>query len=194
MVYKFRIITDENDKFSMDIEIKSTQTFFDLHTAIQDEAEWDNSQLASFFLCNNLWEKSQEFSLLDMSDGDNNDVVVMEKGIIGNHIKKLKDKLVYVFDFFNERFFYIELIEIKPENANKYYPLCSNYVGDIPSQIKISKTKVSKSLFASEFDSDNEGEAIDEFDDDELLDDEVEKDFDESDYFEEDGRTEEEKY
>lgn len=191
MVYKFRIITDENDKFSMDIEIKSTQTFFDFHTAIQDEAEWDNSQLASFFLCNNLGEKGQEFSLLDMSDGENNDTLVMEKAIIGEHVKNVKENLIYVFDFFNERFFLIELVEIKVEAANKFYPLCSNFVGDIPPQIKLSKTKVSKSLFANEYEEDDELDA--DFDDDEL-DADFEKGIDDIDFFEEDSISEEEKY
>jgi len=189
MVYKFKIITDENDKFSMDIEIKSTQTFFDFHSAIQDEAGWDNSQLASFFLCNSIWEKEQEISLLDMSDGANSKTIVMDKAVLIDYVKELKQKLIYVFDFFNDRCFFIELVEIKPVNHNRYYPVCTNFVGDIPPQIKLSRTNSSRNIFADEFE-DEDNAAFDE-----ITDEDLDGDLEDSQFFEEEkGEEEEEKY
>jgi hypothetical protein len=181
MIYKFRIHFEENDKFSMDIEIKSTQTFFDLHCAIQEEAEWDNSQLASFFVCNDYWERDQEISLLDMSDGENAKPVVMDTAVIKDYIKELKQKLVYVFDFFSDRYFFIELIDIKQENLKKHFPVCSGFTGEVPQQIKFSKTKASKNLFMNEFDNEND-DFYDENEEDEF-DEDLDKDLDENEYY-----------
>jgi hypothetical protein len=190
MIYKFRIIFEENDKFSMNIEVKSTQTFFDLHCAIQDEAEWDNSQLASFFICNDYWEKEQEISLLDMSDGDNAKPVVMDMAIIGDYVKELRQKLIYVFDFFSDRYFFIELIDIKPESIKKHFPICSSFEGEVPQQIKFSKTKTAKNLFINEFENETE-EFYDETEEDDF-DEEFDKDLNESEFYDDDRKIEDE--
>lgn len=191
MIYKFRLIFEENDKFSMDVEIKSSQTFFDFHCAIQDEAEWDNSQLASFFLCNDLWEKQQEISLLDMSDGDNAWPIVMDITIIGDHIKELHQKLIYVFDFFSDRYFFIELIDIKPDNIKKHLPICYFLDGEMPQQIKFSKTNTSKNLFKNEVDHENE-EFFDGEPEKDEFDEEYDKDLNEGDFYDDERIIEDE--
>ena len=68
MIFVFRVISNEVEDFFRDVEIKSTQTFYQLHNAIQYDADWDSSQLANFYLTDDNWEPAQEISLIDISE------------------------------------------------------------------------------------------------------------------------------
>jgi len=135
MVYKFRLLSNEKENFIRDFEVRSNQTFYDLHLAIQKNLHYDQSQIASFFICNNQWEKEQEITLFDLSDEPDNKIMVMDNTIFADHILELKQKLLYVFDVFNERAFFIEVVDIKQEAPGKTYPTCTLSEGLPPVQI-----------------------------------------------------------
>jgi len=141
MVYKFRMLSDEVKDFARDIEILGGQTFYDFHKAIQDDLGFDQSQIASFFLTNHQWEKEKEFTLFDMSDGESNAPVPMDKAMLKNYISELKQMMIYVFDFFNERSFFIELTEIQPEAPYSDYPAVTFSRGNPPQQILFAGNK-----------------------------------------------------
>lgn len=135
-VFRFRIRHDDYDDFSRDIDIKSSQTFEDLHNAIQDAIGFDKSQLASFYLANNVWRKGQEICLLDMSEGDSK-IPTMKESVLSDFIDDPHQNIIYVFDFIAMWTFYIELFRIIPEADKKTnYPCCSKSIGDSPSQYK----------------------------------------------------------
>lgn len=140
MVYKFRLLSEEVKDFVRDIEIRSDQTFYDFHLIIQDDLGFDNSQIASFFLTNTKWEKIKEFTLFDMSDGKNNTLIPMDKAILKNFIENAKQRLIYVFDFFNERSFYIELVDMQKEVIYSDYPAVIFSKGNPPQQILFGGT------------------------------------------------------
>ena len=135
MVFKFRLLSDEVKDFVRDIEIRSNQTFFDFHRVIQNDLEYDNSQIASFFLTNQTWEKEKEFTLFDMTDEENNSLIPMDKAILKNYMLDPKQRLIYVFDFFNERTFFIELIDTHNEIRYSDYPAVTFSKGNPPQQI-----------------------------------------------------------
>lgn len=135
MVYKFRLLSDEVKDFVRDIEIRSDQTFYDFHKLIQDEFGYDSSQIASFFIANKKWEKDKEFTLFDMSDEENNQTIPMDKAILKNFIHDPRQRLIYVFDVFNERSFFIELIETQKEIKYSDYPAVIFAKGNPPQQI-----------------------------------------------------------
>ena len=122
MVYKFRLLSDEVKEFVMDIEILSNQTFFNFHRLIQDDLGYDSSQIASFFTTSQEWEKEREFTLFDITDGENNLTIPMDKAILKNYILAPHQRLLYVFDFFNERSLFIELIDKQAEVKYSDYP------------------------------------------------------------------------
>lgn len=134
MVYKFKVLSDEDEKFFMDIEILSSQTFYDLHDLIQDELEYDRSHLASFYTASHSWRRLKEIPLMAM-DNSTEKTVTMEKAILADYVKDAHQKFIYVFDYINDRCFYLELIETKPESPNMYYPVCTDFGGEIPPQI-----------------------------------------------------------
>jgi hypothetical protein len=135
MIFKFRLLSSENDDFIRDFETSSKQTFYDLHLAIQKNCNYDTSQIASFFLCNNDWEKENEITLFEISGEPGNTTLDMHNSILSRHITGLRQKLLYVFDIFNERAFFIEVVDIRNIASSKSYPLCTFSVGSPPVQI-----------------------------------------------------------
>lgn len=135
MVFKFRLLSHEIKDFVRDIEIKGSQTFFDFHKAIQDDLNYDSSQIASFFLTNQMWEKEKEFILFDMSDIPNNNMVAMDLARLRDYVKDPKQRLIYTFDIFNERCLFIELIDTQNELKYSDYPAVVFSKGLAPQQI-----------------------------------------------------------
>ncbi len=110
MVFKFRLISDEVKDFVRDIEILSEQTFYDLHYLMMEDFHYDKSQLASFFLTNREWEKTQEFTLFDMSEDGQAAYPADGQVGAGEYITDARQRMLYVFDMFNERLIFLELI------------------------------------------------------------------------------------
>ncbi len=135
MVFKFRLLSHEIKDFVRDIEITAKQTFFDFHKAIQDDLNFDSSQIASFYLTNQLWEKEMEFILFDMSDVPNTALVAMDRARLRDYIKDPKQRLIYVFDIFNERALFIELVDTQEEVRYSDYPAVVFSKGIAPQQI-----------------------------------------------------------
>ena len=71
--YRFRVTFEEYDDVTRDIEIRSTQTFEELHYAIQNAIGFDASKPTSFFLSDDNWKKGKELSTREIID--ENDLV-----------------------------------------------------------------------------------------------------------------------
>jgi hypothetical protein len=130
-VFKFRIQVDGQDDFVRELEIKSDQTFKDLHEFIVKSLKFSGNELASFYLSNDEWEKLTEITLIDMSgevdkDLGDDDVIhtifLMDQIRLDEFIKTVDQKLVYEYDFLQLRTFFIELVDITPVNTKMNYP------------------------------------------------------------------------
>jgi len=147
MLYRFRLISNEEEDFLRDFEVSGTHTFYDFHMAIQNEMKYDKSQISSFFLCNEDWEKEREITLFGLSDEEIPELLIMDKEKIGDHIHEKKQKLLYVFDVFNERSFYIEVLDILKEPALPSPPRCCKSRGHAPQQILLDQMFNDRSSF-----------------------------------------------
>ncbi len=131
MIYKFVLISGEEESFSREFELDENNTLLDFHKAIQEELEYDNSHIASFFTATDKWEKEEEFTLFDM--GSN--TTIMEDIIIDDIIINENQKLLYIFDLFNERALFIECIGEVEIIDGREYPICVQSQGRPPKQI-----------------------------------------------------------
>ena len=59
-------MSDEVENFKREIQIDADATFLDLRNAICDCTGYDKSQMSSFFLCDEGWERDKEITLEDM--------------------------------------------------------------------------------------------------------------------------------
>lgn len=159
MVYKFVVLSDEDESFVREFEFLDSHTLLDFHRMIQDELEFDRSQMASFFLATDNWEKEEEFTLFDMGTGSS----TMEVAILEEIIFKKNQKLLYVFDFFNERALFVEYTGETREAEGREYPTCTNSKGLPPKQVIFSGAN--RKLYNNIVVSDDEDEDVPEADD-----------------------------
>lgn len=164
MIYKFRIISDESKEFARELLIDSDQTYLDFHHCLQENLSYDPAQLSSFFITNALWEKQLQITLIDMMDDEGGNCITMDQRKIGQDLDKKGDRMLYVYDFFSERSFFIELTDMMDIDESKALPKVIFAHGDPPPQINLGldDLTISEDDF-SEGDEDFPGE---EFDDD----------------------------
>ena len=83
MVYRFTIISDEVDNFLREIQIDPEATFLDFHKAILEAVGFKEGELASFFVCDDEWNKDIEVTLEEMDTDSATDSYIMSKTRIG---------------------------------------------------------------------------------------------------------------
>lgn len=108
MVFRFRMLSDENDHFVRDYEVMYDTTLLEFHNFILDSLEYEPC-MASFFTADDRWEKQREFTLMEMGDGSGEGPETMESIRLGQIIHNLRDRLIYLFDLFGDRAYYLEL-------------------------------------------------------------------------------------
>jgi len=115
MVFKLKVISDKVENFALHIDADAKNTFFELHEAIQDDCKYDPSELATFFLADEEWDKGLEIPMFKNNSPKQNSVPTMKNSTLGDYLKEKEDKLIYVFDVINQKSLYIELNEIVME-------------------------------------------------------------------------------
>ncbi|HLO92658.1 MAG: IS1096 element passenger TnpR family protein [Chloroflexota bacterium] len=161
-LYRFRLLSDEQEDFLRDYDIFASQTFFDLHKLIVETVELKGNELASFFICDRNWRKKKEITLIDMQptdedqhfDDDDDDgksartnkipTMEMAKVKIKEVIDDPHQRLLYEYDFLNPKTFFIELTKIINADNIEGYPKCVKSVG------KIIPTAISSLPFISD--------------------------------------------
>lgn len=135
MIYIFEVLSPDVSDFKRLIHIDSNHTFEDFHLLIQASCEFDTSQLASFYLINGARRHSIEIGFLDTS-GNDPKKPGMKKTKLGDFVSHEGQKLMYVYDFFNDSYLHIEL-KGKIMKAELNEPFVAYERGKTPSQFSI---------------------------------------------------------
>ncbi len=134
MIFKFILFSDEVDEFLRGIDIDADASFLDLHDAVLSSVGYSNDQMTSFFLCDEDWEKQTEITQVDMGTASDEDSYVMADTKLEEFLNDEGQKLMFVFDYMNERSFYLELKSIQTgKSLDK--PVCSKSKGKAPKQL-----------------------------------------------------------
>ena len=139
MVFRFRMLSDENDRFVRDYEIMYDATLLEFHEFLLEALEYEPC-MASFFTADNRWEKLREFTLMDMDDGSENSPLPMDQIKLGQIIHHLRDRQIYLIDLFGERAYYLELTGAYEAEEGAHYPREIYAVADVPDQYDPTKT------------------------------------------------------
>ena len=172
MVLYIRLLSHDAEDFVMELAVDSSVTFMTLHLFIQKVLNYDTLNMASFVITDNDWERLKEVSMMKMNE-DDEDVVLMEDTRLGDLLKYKKQRLMYVFDFFSERAFFMEVFDIKEGELKE--PKLLKKEGKVPDQISIDDSVTgigdiaTNDPFEHEHDPYDDGYG-DEFDDFESLD------------------------
>jgi len=154
MIYRFKVLSSENENFYRIIEIKSEQTFLEFNNIILDSVKFDKKQISSFYIDNKANGKNVEVTLLDMSVDSSNRPMMMDKTVLTALLNEVGQTFSFIFDFFSDRGFTIVLEEIKKDSAAKKLPVCVESAGKPPQHIKIDDDKLAyldQDEYVSEF-------------------------------------------
>ena len=178
MIYTFKITSSEVEGFVREIEIDHEQTYLEFHNKIQETIGYDNSQMASFYQVKPTGERGLEIALFEMNteEDDNLNIVPMDVSMMREFVSPQRPELIYVFDFFSDRFFDVVLSAKRNTKSRAKLPKCSVSKGDAPEQIKMDAENFDDlGLDLSELDTGSKKEKtaddyLTEFDDDKLND------------------------
>lgn len=133
MIYRFLMLSDENDFFRREIQIDSEATFLELNDFILESVGYSQSEMTTFYLCDEDWNKGQEITLMDMGMGSEYDTYLMGETKLDELLEDKGQRLLFVFDMLSERAFFMELAELIPgETLDK--PVVTLSEGKAPEQ------------------------------------------------------------
>jgi hypothetical protein len=140
--------------------IPSEYSLFDFKRFIASELDFDDSQQSVFFLLDKNGKKIESYSLFDMGYG------AMDTVSLYDLQNKGMEKLLYTFDFFNDRSLYIEFRGETDELPRVYYPAVVQSKGDAPGQFveKIEDNIEDKMPANSDDDDDDNNDDTDDDD------------------------------
>ena len=171
MVFNFRMLSDEDDNFVRDYEVPYDMTLKDFHRFICDDLQYDAMEMASFFKSDKSWQKLKEFTLVDMGIHPQDDLdddlmpVAMEQVLLGQIIRQEHDRLLLVYDLFEDRAFFIELMSARKTDPDMEYPRVVFANGEAPDQFDAEKNAENKSIFDEAMDDWGSYEGDDNYDD-----------------------------
>lgn len=160
MIYRFLMLSDENDFFRREIQIDSEATFEELNNFILQEVGYSASEMTTFHICDEEWNKGQEVTLMDMGMGSEYDTYLMAETKLEELLEDKGQRLLFVFDLLSERVFFMELAELIPgESLGK--PIVTQSQGQAPEQTSSLEFAETRSVgrgagVADEFFSDEE--------------------------------------
>jgi hypothetical protein len=132
-VYRFRVSFEDYDDVERDIDIRSNQTFEDLHRAIHQSTGYNPDVSSSFYVSNDQWIKNEEIAFMPNQHKINNNVAIMADSKLSSFIDDPHQKFYYIYNFERPFDFHVELIKISlTEEKGKSYPYTTRSLGEVP--------------------------------------------------------------
>ncbi|MFD2288631.1 hypothetical protein GJU39_11095 [Pedobacter petrophilus] len=131
-IYKFRITFEDFDDVVREIDIKSNQTFEDLHKAIHKSTGYNAEKSSSFYVSTDNWLKGDEIAYLP-NERKKDRVVLMENSKLSGFIEDPHQKFYYTYNFDRPFDFHVELVKIvlDPDSSIEY-PFLAKSSGEAP--------------------------------------------------------------
>lgn len=118
---KFRILLDsqKNEEVFHDLLVSSDENFEVFFKSIIESFGFRGDQMASFYVSNENWDKGEEISLLDLSEGEEaSELQIMKDTRINEHLLDTDQKFILVYDFLKMWIFLVELIGVQEETPD----------------------------------------------------------------------------
>ena len=132
-IYRFKISFEDYDEVEREIDIKSTQTFEDLHRALHRSTGYPAEVSSSFYVSNDFWNKGQEIAFLPSEKKIEQGVSLMDKSKLSSFIDDPHQKFYYTYNFERPFDFRVQLIKIILDEENgKEYPNTFRSIGEAP--------------------------------------------------------------
>jgi hypothetical protein len=134
-LYRFRVTFEDYDDVMREIDVKSNQTFEDLHRAIHQSTGYAPEYSSSFYISNDQWTKGEEITYMPNQKRIDRGVALMDKVKLLSYIDDPHQKFYYTFNFDRPFDFHVELMKIiLEETPGTVYPAVIKSVGEAPKQ------------------------------------------------------------
>jgi len=118
-----------------EIDVKSNQTFEDLHRAIHQSTGYNPEYPSSFYISNDQWIKGEEITFMPNQKRIDRKVALMDKVKLLSYIDDPHQKFYYTFNFDRPFDFHVELMKIiLDETPGVTYPAVIKSTGEAPKQ------------------------------------------------------------
>lgn len=144
-IYRFTVEIEDYEGITRTIEVKSTQTFEDLHYAILRAFAFDIKHPASFFYSDDLWHMEDEIAFKDAPYSVMNDAMPMNKTKICDYVDDPHQRFLYVYQSDEGWAFLLELVNIDTGAGDgNLYPRMTKGEGEAPKQYPVKNVVKSK--------------------------------------------------
>ncbi|GAA4921807.1 IS1096 element passenger TnpR family protein [Mucilaginibacter defluvii] len=134
-VYRFRVTFEDYDDIVREIDVKSNQTFQDLHYAIHKSTGYNPDYPSSFYISNDQWTKGEEITFMPNQRKIDRGIALMDKVKLSSFIDDPHQKFYYTFNFDRPFDFHVELMKIiLDESPKAEYPQVVRSIGEAPKQ------------------------------------------------------------
>jgi hypothetical protein len=134
-VFKFRIIWDDDDNISRDIEILSNQSFDEFHTFIQKSFALKTEWAASFYIINSAGKRTYEINTLVEKNLKNAPALSCKRTPVGAMVTSADQEFIYAVMNDKEWDFRINLLSVdKNPIEGIAYPLLVRSDGPSPME------------------------------------------------------------
>lgn len=152
-IYRFKISFEDYDDVIREIDIKSNQTFEDLHRALHHATKYDAEKSSSFYVSSDQWVKKDEITYLPNQRKTDAGIALMEKVKLSAFIDDPHQKFYYIYNFDRPIEFHVELIKILlDDDPDKTYPCVVRSIGDAPKIVAQAVFPITPSTTKSDFD------------------------------------------
>ncbi len=159
-IYRFKVSFEDFDEVVREIDIKSNQTFEDLHKAIHQSTGYNPEKSSSFYISTDHWIKGDEIAYLPNQRKVDRGVALMENSKLSSFIEDPHQKFYYIYNFDRPFDFHVELIKIILQaDPNVQYPALFKKIGEAPKIIdknNFGQVAVSSNPVSTDFDFLNE--------------------------------------
>lgn len=159
-IYRFKVSFEDFDEVVREIDIKSNQTFEDLHQAIHRSTGYDPEKSSSFYISTDHWIKGDEIAYLPNQRKVERGVALMENSKLSSFIEDPHQKFYYIYNFDRPFDFHVELTKIILQaDPNVTYPNIFKKIGEAPKIIdknNFGQVAISSNPVSSDFDFLNE--------------------------------------
>lgn len=132
-IYRFKVSFEDYDDVTREIDIKSNQTFEELHRAIHASTGYPVAASSSFYVSNDFWIKGEEIAFLPNARKVERGVALMENTKLSKFIDDPHQKFYYTYNFDRPFDFHVELMKIMlEEDEQKIYPCLFKSSGQAP--------------------------------------------------------------
>ncbi len=133
-IYRFKVSFEDYD-VSREVDIRSVQTFEDLHKAIHESLNYSPEVPSSFYISNDHWIKGTEITIYPNEKRKEKGIALMSNSRLNNFIEDPHQKFYYTSNFDRPFDLHVELIRISTQaESTEMLPKIIKPTGEPPKQ------------------------------------------------------------